>query len=450
MFLAAEHGSWHLHVCALIVLEPVDGPIDAERIRESFVARLPLVPEFACRPRTTLGGLQRPTWEPMTDFDPHAQVHIVDLPHPADDAELHERFARIAATRLDRSRPLWDLTIFRGYEGNKAALVFKAHHALVDGVTGMELALLLLDLSPDAVQPDVEIPDTSTPSPANRALRVATEAARAPLRFARFGANMTRSLVGAATNVVAAPRAALPLLDAPHTPLNGDLSPERRFAVATTNFTRLSGTKSAAGVTVNELFLAACGGALREYLETHGGAPDRPLVSAVPVSLHDETTTGAGSRVAWLFVALPTHLSNPMARVEFAHDTSELAKSLRQATAHRAGPTFGETVSPIALGWFARAGGGLGLGNRIPPGINVLVSSVPGPTAPLYIGGARVAAMYPMGPLLMNYGLNITALRYCDRFDVGVLSCPNRVDKPSLVAQQLANEFDVLSAAVGG
>ena len=96
------------------------------------------------------------------------------------------------------------------------------------------------------------------------------------------------------------------------------------------------------------------------------------------------------------------------------------------------------------------AGAGLGLGNRIPPGINVLVSSVPGPTAPLYIGGARVAAMYPMGPLLMNYGLNITALRYCDRFDVGVLSCPNRVDKPSLVAQQLANEFDVLSSAVGG
>ncbi|HEY1738273.1 MAG TPA: wax ester/triacylglycerol synthase family O-acyltransferase, partial [Acidimicrobiia bacterium] len=446
---AAEHGSWHLHVCALIVLEPVDGPIDAERIRESFVARLPLVPEFACRPQSTLGGLQRPTWEPMPDFDPRAQVHIVDLPHPADEAELYERFARIAAVRLDRSRPLWDLTIIRGYKGDQAALVFKAHHALVDGVTGMEIALLLLDPSPDAAQPDVVAPDVANLSPAQRALRVAGEAVRAPLRFARFGANVTRSLVGAATDAVTTPRAALPVVDAPHTPLNGDLSTERRFAVASTDFTRLSATKSAAGVTVNELFLAACGGALREYLETHGGAPDRPLVSAVPVSLHDETTTGAGSRVAWLFVALPTHLSNPMARVEFAHTASARAKALRQATAHHRGPTLGETVSPLALGLLARAGAGLGLGNRIPPGINVLISSVAGPATALYIGGARVASIYPMGPLLMNYGLNITALRYCDRFDVGVLSCPNRVDKPSLVAQQLANEFDVLAAAVG-
>ena len=124
-----QYGSWHLHVCALIVLEPVDGPIDADRIRESFVARLPLVPEFgvpdALDPRRSSAA----HLEPMTDFDPHAQVHTVDLPHPADDAELHERFPRIAATRLDRSRPLWDLTIFRGYEGNKAALVFKAPHA---------------------------------------------------------------------------------------------------------------------------------------------------------------------------------------------------------------------------------------------------------------------------------------------------------------------------------
>jgi WS/DGAT/MGAT family acyltransferase len=239
----------------------------------------------------------------------------------------------------------------------------------------------------------------------------------------------------------------LPLLDAPRTPLNGDLSTHRRFATATTDFAQLSATKSDAGVTVNEVLLAACGGALREYLATHGGVPSRPLVSAVPVSLHDETTTGAGSRVAWLFVALPTHLGDPIARIEFARASSNRAKDFRTAVAHSGGPTLGETVIPLGLQFLSRAGGSLGLGNRIPPGINLLVSSVRGPATPLYIAGARVTAIYPMGPLLMGYGLNITALRYGDRFDMGVLSDPERVDKPSLIAQYIANEFDVLAAA---
>src|SRR4029078_12739237 len=123
------------------------------------------------------------------------------------------------------------------------------------------------------------------------------------------------------------------------------------------------------------------------------GVPDRPLVSAVPVSLHNDTTTGAGSRVAWLFVALPTHLADPLAPIELARNTSTRAKELRADVAHRSGPTLGETVNPLGLQLLARAGGGLRLGERMPPGINLLVSSVAGPATPLYTAGARVTAI---------------------------------------------------------
>jgi diacylglycerol O-acyltransferase / wax synthase len=440
-FLALETPSTHMHVMATMVLDPSDTPDDftVDTMRQLIAERLPRLEPFRRRVVDIPFGVHHPVWIEDPDFDLDYHVRRAALPAPGGIKELAELTAEIAGRQLDRRRPLWELWVVEGLEHGHVAIIAKMHHAAIDGVLGVDLMTEIFDLEPNpAPKPPADLPKPERlPSDVELLVGAMTSIARQPLRMVRAA----RNLAGSATRVVqrirAAPVNAGVPLTAPATPLNGVLTPHRRVTFTSVPLADIKDVKRAFGVTVNDVVLAVCAGALRRFLDARGNVPDKPLLAAIPASVRGRDDRGVmGNRVSAMFATLATQLDDPVDRLFAARDVMSGAKQVHEDIGGNTLHEWAEVAAPVMFSRGMRLYERLVQG-RHPPIVNLIVSNVPGPSFPLYCAGARLVSLFPLGPVLAGTGLNITVLSYLDSVGFGLIGC-----------REIVPDIDDIAAAV--
>jgi diacylglycerol O-acyltransferase / wax synthase len=449
-FLYVESSTVPLHVCSVIEVDTstIPGGYSFDRLRDNLELRIKALPEFRSKLADSQLNLDHPVWVEDKDFDLSRHLQRIALPPPGGRRELAEVCGHIASVPLDRSKPVWEMWVIEGiadtdaHQGGPLALMIKVHHAAVDGVTATNLLNQLCSTEPDAPPPDpVEGPGDASP------LEIV---AGGLVKFLSRPWNLTKALPETAATVVKTVNRAMSgeamaaPFSAPATPFNAKVTSERSIALAQLDFEDVKRVKTRFGVKVNDVVLALCAGALREFLRDRGQLPDKPLVAVVPASAHEASDRPGRNKVSGMFCNLQTHIEDPGERLRAIADASSRAKEHSSAI----GPTllldWTQVVARAAFGFI------FGLAARSPlthmPIHNVIISNVAGPQHKLYGLGAEIKGMYPLGPIFHGSGLNITVMSLSGKLNIGIISCRQLVDD----LWDLADRFEVeLDALVG-
>jgi diacylglycerol O-acyltransferase len=455
-FLSTETRNMHNHVAGVFIFDPTtikDG-YSFVKFKELVENRLQLLPPFRRRILHVPLKIHLPIWIEDPDFDLDYHIKRLSLPAPGEIKELAELAADIVARPLDLNKPLWEMYVIEGLKDNMIAMITKTHHAAIDGVSGAELTANFLDLTSEPrVLPPEDPPWKPDRIPTNFEL-----VAYALNSLAKHPASMITSLrqsVEAITNVRAQNRmpdasdAPPAPFSAPKTPLNAAISPYRKVAFAEVSLDDVKYVKNAFKGTVNDVVLTICGTALRNYLLGRRALPKDPLVAMVPISVRTEDEKGAlGNRVSMMLVSLETHLRDPIKRLEKIHEGTKRAKDQEKAIGADSLTNWFEFASPAVAAQAARFISGFKVFDRLRPLFNVTISNVPGPNFPLYGGGARMVAMYPLGPVVEGIGLNITVMSYMGSMFFGLQACRELVPDVEKIAGQLVSALaDLYKAA---
>jgi WS/DGAT/MGAT family acyltransferase len=450
-FLYMETPSTPMHVAGLYVYDPsgVPGGYSFEKVEQVVKERLHLLPPYRQRVVEVPFQLYHPLWIEDPDFDLHYHLRRIALPSPGGKAELAEVAADIMSRPLDRSRPLWEMWLVEGLEGGLVACISKTHHAAIDGASGVDLTVGLLDLEPDAPPPpppEEEWKPDRVPTDFELVSYATRSLARSPIAAAKAS---RRTLEAAVTlrrrnrqPDVKAPPAPF---SAPRTSLNGALTSHRSFGMAEVALDDVKDIRKALGGTVNDVVLAICAGALRSYLDERDEHPDRPLVAMCPISVRsaDQANT-LGNQVSQMLVSLATDVDDPVERLQVIQEGTKQAKEQAGAIGAETLTDWIEFAAPAVAGRAARLYSRTRIADRHRPIFNLTISNVPGPPFPLYSAGARLVAHYPMGPIFDGGGLNITVMSYLDHLDFGVVSCTDLVPDPWALTDGLRESLDEL------
>ncbi len=347
-----------------------------------------------------------------------------------------------------------------GLEGGRKALLAKIHHAIIDGVSGSELATVLLDLEPrqEASQaaPGERVVEV-VPNDVELMARGLVNTLSTPYRMARFARQSLRQLqrfLPFQQRDVSPP---IPF-QAPRTPFNTAISPHRRFAYSSVPLADVKKVKDAFGVKLNDVVLAICAGTLRRFLVQLDELPEQPLIAQCPVSTRPEDQAReVGTQVSAMFASLATDVDDPAERLMAIHHSTMGAKEMQRAMSAEKIMGMGEMATPGLISLAARTYTAAGLDRSAPPVMNLIISNVPGPPFELYTAGARVEALYPMGPLLFGTGVNITVISYRDSIDLGFMVCRDVIDDPWPLVDgvgpslaELLDAADAIDGAGGG
>ncbi len=442
-FLYMDNSTTHMHVASTALFDPatMPGGYTFAKVRALVASRLPRLPPFRRRFREVPLQFHRPVWVDDADFDLDYHVRRASLPVPGAAAQLADLAADLFSRPLDRRRPLWELHVVEGVQDGLFAVILKMHHAVVDGVAGLELAANLLDISPGGEGAGAGgAPWKPEPSPGELEL-VAEAAVDLPNRARSAWQAVLRATgdvagrgrhegparapgpAGAAEPAAPGPAPAR-LFRAPRTSLNVAISAQRRFAFTDVSLESVRSVRAAFGTTINDVVVAGCAGALRRFLSARGELPAEPLVAMVPISLHAGEDLESGNQVSAMLVRLPTDCADPVRRLRRVAQVTRAAKGAPWA----AGPAdWAELIAPPVTARAARWLASPLLMARLGPIFNVTVSNVPGPDVPLYLAGARLVDLYPMGPIVDGVALNITVMSYLDRLHVGLVGCREAV-----------------------
>jgi diacylglycerol O-acyltransferase len=457
-FLYFETPSLHMHVCMTSVVDPatVPGGYSFARMKELIAERLPLAPVFQRRLVEVPFRWGHPVWVDDPDFDIDYHVRLAAVPKPGGLREVADIAGDIAGRQLDRTKPLWEMWIIEGLAHDRVGFVTKMHHSTVDGVSGAELLSILFDLEPDpgpVAAPPERLQDDRIPSGLELMSQATLDRAMTPFRI-------TRDLVRTGQRVLnvrkvriesedrpGLGKAALPL-SAPRTSFNGALSKRRSVAFTGIGLDDVKRLKSAMGVTVNDVVLAVCTGALRSFLIQGDELPDKPLVAVVPVSVRTSTANVRGSnKVSSMFVQLPSQLEDPLERLEAIHQGTKGAKEEHNALGADTLLNWAEHATPNLFANAARLYTRMQLADRHRPIANLVISNVPGPDFPLYLGGAELECGFPLGPVMEGMGVNITIMSYRGIMYWGIISCPETMPKVWDLAAGIPVALDELLAA---
>jgi diacylglycerol O-acyltransferase / wax synthase len=409
-FLYMEKPSVHMHVAGMAVLDPrtrPDGRLTADHLAALIRDRIHLVPRFRQKVLVPPLGLGRPMWVDDDDFDVEFHLRRAALPAPGGRRELADFVQRVHSRPLDRTKPLWEMYFVEGLEDGYVGVLFKSHHAMIDGVSGMDLATVLVDFAPEPQEIQAR-PWTPEPEPSlgglvlgaaretvTHPLRTITEGVGRAVRAPREFFDQARLLAGGIGQL-------LSLGQAPPGAFNLAVGPNRRFAVAEVPVADTKEVKNALGGTVNDVVLAAVTGALRRLLQSRQEQVEgRSLRALVPVSIRDPSQEGAlGNRVSTFFVDLPVGEVDPARRLRRLTRATEELKSSHQALAATALINAAQYTPPTLHGLAAR----LIARQRV---ANLIVSNVPGPQVPVYLAGARLLVAYPVMPLGERLALSV-------------------------------------------
>ncbi|CAM3002864.1 wax ester/triacylglycerol synthase family O-acyltransferase [Mycobacterium intermedium] len=442
LFLAAESREHPLHVGSLQLFSPPTGAGRGfvREIHQAMLKSTELAPLFRKRPMGVHGAFSNFGWTLENDVDLDYHVRRSALPTPGRVRELLELTSRLHSNLLDRHRPLWETHLIEGLKDGRFAIYSKIHHALVDGVSG--LSLMRQSMSAD---PDVDEFRTAWAPAPQRASRHRN--LRNPLR--QLG-GVLGSVAGLAPSTARLARAALleqqltlPF-GAPRTMLNVSVGGARRCAAQSWELDRVKAIKDVAGVSLNDVVLAMCAGALRAYLEENEALPDAPLVAMVPVNLRNEGDAVGGNRIGAVLCNLATDRYDPADRLESIHNSmynnKKVMSQLPRAQAMALSLTM---LSPAALNTLP------GLATATPPPFNVCISNVPGSREPLYLKGARLVGSYPMSLALNGQALNITLTSTVDTLDFGLVGCRRSIPHLQRLLSHLETSLKELERAVG-
>ncbi|HEX6947697.1 MAG TPA: wax ester/triacylglycerol synthase family O-acyltransferase [Acidimicrobiia bacterium] len=419
-FLALESPTAHMHVAGVAIFEagPLksgEGGIDIGRIKAHILSKLQYIPRYRQRLEWVPYD-RRPVWVDDDRFDFDYHVHHISLPRPGTDGQLKELAGRIMSTKLDRSRPLWELWVVEGVEGDRFAIIAKIHHCMIDGISGVDLTTILLNVVP---QSDIEETPEWEPRPAPTPTQLAVaEAAKTTRRFIdRFmglgeelkdSKALAEKAVGKSTAALSSLRSGW-LSTAARTPLNPDLGPNRRFDWVDLDLSRVKAIKAGLGGSVNDAVLSITAGALRRFLiEARGWDPTgHPFRIMNPVSTRSTDQRGKlGNQVAMWLLELPLGEPDPVARHQMIKKkTTELKRENHALGA----ATLVELSSgtPITLLSLANRV----VGPRMRP-FNMTVTNIPGPQFPMYLLESRMLANYPMVPLWAQHGVGVAIFSY--------------------------------------
>ena len=460
-YLYMETPSLHMHTLKISVLDPttVPGGYAFGRVKEELGRRLHLLPPFRRRLVTVPFGLNHPLWIEDPDFDLDWHIHRVAVPSPGSQREFCELIGDIASHQLDRRRPLWEIWVVEGLEGGRVGFVAKLHHSLADGVAAAALLANVLETEPDPIEP--RRPERPWVPDAVPTRTQVTVSALIDLVKALLGLPALVRRTGLGIRDASRVRKAHPdvptttPLNTPKTRFNGALTPHRVFATATVPLDDVKAVRKAFGVTVNDVVLGVCAGALIRYLDKHGEHYDKPLVAGVPVSTEGPTDTPrlAGNRVSNMFVSLRTDIDDPVDRLHGIHASADVAKEVFRAMGAEMLADWSELTPPKPLAAFMRLYSRFNLADYHPPPQNAVISNVAGPTSPLYIAGAQLVELYSTGPILEGIGLNITVWSYLGTLYFGLISCRELMgdlwDLAELLAPALAELLALADAAPG-
>jgi len=449
-FLWEESRARHMHTLKIVVVDPstANERICFERVRSGALRVLPHLPAFRRRPVGIPLGLGHPLWLEAPALDPERHLRHERLPRGAGPEAFDALLGRIASEALDETRPPWQLVFVEGLPGDRIAYVVKLHHALADGLASAALAVRLFQPTPEPtpLPPAYEAGNEPVP-PGLR--RLARSLRRELVRQRELPSLLLRSLrsIRVSRRWRASERPAPPrAFTSPRTRFNRTLTPNRITAHVSVPLPALRRVKDAFGCTLNDVYLALVGGALRAYLDERGELPEEALTAAVPVSVRrpGEDPT-FGNATAYWFASTGSDHADPAERLVAVTASTRAARALFEAC----DPTL-----PVAWldHWALRRPYLDGLEMLVTslvgrPSYNVIVSNVRGPSDPLYSDGARVEALRSIGPLTRQQGLNFTAWSYRDDFAIGLHACREHVpDLPSLAAA-LPEQLEALERA---
>ena len=451
-YLYMETPTLHMHTLKVSVVDPssVPGGWSFDRFRAELDARLHLLPPFRRRLVDVPLGLHHPLWIEDPDFDLSNHLFRQVLPEPGGREEMDEAVARIAGRPLDRSRPLWEIWMLEGLEGGRVCFAAKIHHSVADGGAAAALLANVMQVGDDgAGPPPATHPWRADPVPSSTelirgALRDhVRQLRRLPGLLVRTVRNVRRAARVRKAAAVAPPR---PMVDCPATPYNHALEADRDFATGSLRFEDLRTVKNRLGVTLNDVFLGVVAGALRTTFLAYGVLPDKPLVAGVPVSTETATDEPRlhGNRVSNLFTSLCTDMADPVERVRAISAVTAEAKNVHQALGPEMLGEWSDFTPPRPFAFFMRHYSRSRMADRLPPPINLVVSNVAGPRLVLHAAGAKLEAIYSVGPILEGIGLNITAWSYIDQMNVAAISCPGI--KPTLreIVEAMRTSLDEL------
>jgi diacylglycerol O-acyltransferase len=449
-FLHQESSTSHMHVGAVLVFE---GPPPG---REDFLAqidsRLHLVPRYRQRlafPRFEMG---RPLWVDDPRFNLEYHVRHTALPSPGGVEQLRQLAGRIFSQRLDRSKPLWECWLVQGLADNRFALINKTHHALVDGVSGVDLATVLFDTSP--VPRAVEPPeDDWAPAPEPSQAELVAEGVKGALRApAEIATGVTKALQRPTETLRAAREAAegigeivwAGLNPAPETPLNVPIGPHRRVWWVRSSLADFKATKNALGGTVNDVVLAVVSGALGRWLRTRGVRTEGlELRALVPVSIRPEgAERELGNQIAAMRGPLPVYATDPVDRLRIVRESMAGLKQSKQALGAEVIAGLEDFAPPTLLAQASR----LNFSTRL---FNLIVTNVPGPQFPLYLLGRELQELAPIAFLPQDHALAVAIMSYNGSVDFGLLGDYDAMPDLDVFADYIEDALAELMEAAG-
>jgi diacylglycerol O-acyltransferase / wax synthase len=456
-FVYCETPTMHLHVCGLLVLDTntmAEG-YSFERVRSMLSERLPAVASVRQHLVHAPLHVSRPFWIDDGHLDIDQHLHRVTARPPGDDRSLSELVGDIASWPLPRDRPLWEMWIVEGLSGSRVGLVTKMHHSTIDGVSGANMLGRLFDLEP--IHEFTAGPETQQPPQPPRSWQlfahgVASRLAEPwdivqliPSTIYRLGSTLweLRRHREDATDA-AAP------FTAPRTMFNATITARRSVAFTNVSLADVKTVKNATGTTVNDVVTAVVGGALRHYLESCGDLPDHTLLAAAPVSVHDQTKDHSGTtRLSVMFSSLATDEKDPLERLKMVASSNRQAKKINKMVGADTLVRWSEHFWFNGFGLGARLYSALHVADHHPVVHNLILSNVPGPPIPLYLAGARLVGLYPLGPITDGAGLNVTVLSQEQRIGFGFVTCPDLVpdvwEMADAVPEALAELVDAVS-----
>jgi len=421
-FLHQEGPVSHMHIGALVRVAGPPPRYDA--FLDSIRGRLHLVPRYRQRLVYPPAGTGRPLWADDPDFRLEYHVRHTALPSPGSDEQLSNLSARVFSQQLDRSKPLWELWLVEGLADGGYALLSKSHHAMIDGIAGVDLGTVLFDLGPEPLAPPADLEPWS-PDPEPNPLDLLTAGVAGMTRA-------TAAVVAKALAKLSQPDRALgeaqvaaeglgeiawaALNPAPPSPLNVPIGPHRRFAGIACDLADFKTVKNAFGGTVNDVVLAIVAGALRHWLQSRGVRTEGlELRALVPVSVRDSSEQSAGgNRLAVMRGPLPVYVEDPVERLGVVREAMDDLKESKQAVGAEVLTSMQQFAPPTVLAQASR----LNFSTRL---FNLLVTNIPGPQFPLYVMGEQIASVFPIAFLPKDHALAIAIMSYNGQMNFGLL-----------------------------
>jgi len=474
MFLQFEQGNQHMHVASLAIYDPSTAPGGSVRFKDVlsfFAMRVAEFPQFRRRLVQLPLSLDRPYWLEDDSIDVEFHVRHIAVPHPGDWRQLCIQVARIHSRPLDRSKPLWEAYVIEGLNKipglppGSFALYTKMHHAIIDGESGTELMKALHSLSPEPLNLGEE-GDTGTRYKADRQPTSVELYSRALLHnlekvpsLAKFSLETARKVVALGAGqfgklaanretalqtvkaLVSGDMSALMSMLPPSTRFSGKVSAHRVFEAVELPLAEFKTIRDQVGdVTVNDLFLAVVGGALRTYLKSKRELPDASMVAMVPLTLRGSDKGGdVGNQVGFTAMSVHTEIADPIDRLRRIHEGAVAAKEISDALGREIARDLLEHLPNLVSHTLLR--------NVKLPGVGLIVSNVRGPDVPLYMAGARLVKYVPISIAVDGMGLNVTGFSYAGQMRICAISCREMLPDPAYFAECMSKAFDELKRA---